>query len=442
MGERWLFTGFSKLALKEKKELIASLADDPGSFINDMKAHLHPDSSIQQIYMHFSENVLTNFFLPYGIAPNFLVNGKIYHVPMVTEESSVVAAAASAAKFWSDKGGFHCEVISTIRKGQVHFCWKGDERRLKQFFDNKKNILIGSTTALSTRMIKRGAGIKQVELLYLPEVHENYFQLDISFKTADAMGANFMNSCLELIASEWEKIIETNDDFEGSEKSCEIIMSILSNYSPDCIVNCRVEAEIDRLNNHIDGYTGREFAKKFALAIEIARQDVQRAVTHNKGIFNGIDAVVLATGNDFRAVEANGHAYAARDGKYRSLSAVEVLRDKFIFMLELPLMIGTVGGITDIHPLARRSIEVLGKPSATELMQIAAAVGLANNYSAIKSLISGGIQAGHMKLHLSNIMVQLGATNTETEQIKKNFKNRKVSYSAVREYLSLLRNQE
>jgi len=236
-----------------------------------------------------------------------------------------------------------------------------------------------------------------------------------------------------------KKRIETNENFSDAEKSCELIMSILSNYSPECIVNCQAATDVSLFKSLIEKHTGNQFVEKFSKAVQIAKHDIQRAVTHNKGIFNGLDAVILATGNDFRAVEANGHAYAARDGVYRALSDVEIRNDRFIFSLELPMTVGTVGGVTSLHPMAKRSLEILGNPSAAELMQIAGAVGLATNFSAIRSLISGGIQAGHMKMHLSNIMKQLGVTDMERSQIADEFSDRRISFSEVREYLSDLR---
>lgn len=171
-------------------------------------------------------------------------------------------------------------------------------------------------------------------------------------------------------------------------------------------------------------------------AVEVARQDTHRAVTHNKGIFNGLDSVIIATGNDFRAVEACGHAYAARDGVYRSLSYAKVRNGKFRFELKIPLAIGTVGGLTSGHPMARTSLKLLGDPSAEELMMIVAAAGLANNFSAVRSMITGGIQEGHMKMHLANILRQLDATEKQKSAALTFFKKRTVSYSAVKTFIS------
>jgi hydroxymethylglutaryl-CoA reductase len=183
-----------------------------------------------------------------------------------------------------------------------------------------------------------------------------------------------------------------------------------------------------------------EFAQKFARAIRISKIDVTRATTHNKGIFNGIDAVVLATGNDFRAVEACGHAYAARDGQYRGLSDVEIVDGKFRFSLEIPLAIGSVGGLTSLHPMARLSLDMLGRPGAAELMKIVASIGLAQNFAAVRSLVTSGIQKGHMKMHLMNILNHLEASEAEREKAKVYFENEVISFKSVREFIAGLRN--
>lgn len=188
--------------------------------------------------------------------------------------------------------------------------------------------------------------------------------------------------------------------------------------------------------------TGEEFASKFQLAVRIAEEDVYRATTHNKGIFNGVDAVVIATGNDFRAVEAAGHTYAARTGKYKSLSTVELKDGKFIYSLTLPMALGTVGGLTSLHPLAKQSLEMLGNPSAEELMMIAASVGLANNFAAVRSLVTKGIQMGHMKIHLMNILNHFEATDEEKTKAVEYFIGQKVSFNNVRQFLNKTRNLE
>jgi hydroxymethylglutaryl-CoA reductase len=232
-------------------------------------------------------------------------------------------------------------------------------------------------------------------------------------------------------------------EFRGRERELEVIMAILSNYTPECRVKAWVECPVEDLGTFKGGMAARAFARKFVTAIRIAEGDPYRAATHNKGIFNGVDAVILATGNDFRAIEACGHAYAARGGRYGSLSHAEITEDdRLRFELDLPLAVGTVGGLTALHPLAKRSLELLGHPSATELMEIIAATGLMQNFSAVRSLVTTGIQYGHMRMHLTNILNHFGATETEAEKALAFFADKTVSFRSVREFLGQLRGGE
>ena len=216
-------------------------------------------------------------------------------------------------------------------------------------------------------------------------------------------------------------------------------MSILSNYTPDCRVHAWVECPVTDLGDFEGGLGPEEFARRFYTAVRIAQIDPYRATTHNKGIFNGIDAVVLATANDFRAVEACGHTWAARSGKYKGLSKCSVTDGIFRFELEIPLAVGTVGGLTTLHPLAKRSLEMLGNPDASTLMQVIAATGLMQNFSAIRSLVTTGIQKGHMRMHLHNMLLRLEATETETTQAIKYFEDKTVSFPDLRKFIEQLR---
>ena len=268
---------------------------------------------------------------------------------------------------------------------------------------------------------------------------ENYYQLKASFETCDSMGANFINSVLESFAATLKEEALRYREFDENEKDIEIVLAILSNYTPECLVKVWVECDIEELGEFDGNMTADAFARKFETAVKIAHADVYRATTHNKGIFNGIDGVIMATGNDFRAVEACGHVYASRNGKYQSLSKSEIKNGRFRFSLEIPLALGTIGGLTCLHPLAKRSLEILGNPSAKELMMIAATAGLANDFAALKSMVTVGIQKGHMKMHLLNILKQLHATEREIEKAKEHFTHNVVSYPAVRNYLIALR---
>lgn len=417
--------------------LCAHFLDGSEAVKNQLAGFWHQDSDLQQVLDGFSENTLSNFPMPFGIAPNFMINGKIYAVPMAIEESSVVAAAASAAKFWLPLGGFHTEVVNTIKLGQLHFRWSGSSERWKSLFPRIEKMLRVEATHLTANMENRGGGILKIEWLRNPDIAADYYQLRVSFETCDSMGANFINSILEQFGATLKQWATNAGDLNADERDLEVTMAILSNYTPDCVVRAWVECSMSEMKKAIKtGDDVRHFCHKFESAVNIAIHDPYRAVTHNKGIFNGIDAVVLATANDFRAIEACGHAYAARDGQYRSLSKCTIKDDHFRFELEIPLAVGTVGGLTKLHPLAKLSLQILEQPSAQELMQIIAATGLAQNFGALRSLVTTGIQAGHMKMHLQNILIHLGATTAQIEEAKAYFADRTVSFSAVREFMA------
>ena len=411
-----IISGFSKFSKEEKIDwLTANFFQNPSETTKIIKQYWNENEKLQNLHDDFIENTITNFYLPFGVAPNFVINGKEYVVPMVIEESSVVAAASLIAKFWSTKGGFKTSVLGTTKIGQVHFLFAGKKADLEKYFQENKTELYAATASITKNMEKRGGGILDIQLVDKTIDLPNYYQLHITFETKDSMGANFINSCLEAIANKFR-----NDEIE-------IIMSILSNYVPECLVRAEVSCKIEDLG--IDN--PQKFAEKFYQAVKIAEIEPYRAVTHNKGIMNGIDAVVLATGNDFRAIEAGVHAYASRSGKYTSLSHCTIDDGIFKFWIEIPLALGTVGGLTALHPMSKISLEMLQNPSAKELMQIMAAAGLAQNFAALRALTTKGIQHGHMKMHLQNILNQLGATKKEKNELIEFFKNQTVSHAAV-----------
>lgn len=419
--------GFSKLTKEEKIDWLTKTFLSDNKFANNiLKCYWNKDEQLQRLHDEFVENTISNFYLPYAIAPNFFINGEPYVIPMVVEESSVVAAASLTGKFWSERGGFKTEIISSTKTGQVHFMYDGDFKELQSYFKSIKSSLFRATENITKNMRKRGGGISAIELKNKSGKLSNYYQLHVSFNTIDSMGANFINSCLEIIAKTFSK------------KDCiEIVMSILSNHIPDCIVRAEVSCKIDEL-----GENAEVFAKKFYQAVQIAQVDPYRAVTHNKGIMNGVDAVVIATGNDFRAVEAGAHAYASKNGQYKSLSNCSIDNQNFKFWIEIPLALGTIGGLTALHPLAKLSLEILQNPTAKELMQIVAVTGLAQNFAALKALTTTGIQLGHMKMHLQNILNQLGASKEEKSKLINYFKNKEISYNSATEALDKLRNTE
>ncbi|WKB82293.1 hydroxymethylglutaryl-CoA reductase, degradative [Cellulophaga lytica] len=423
--------GFSKLSKDEKINWIASnYTHNTQQTKEVLKVYWNSDAKLQKLHDEFIENTITNYYLPLGIAPNFLINNKLYAVPMAIEESSVVAAASKAAKFWLTRGGFKTTILGTEKVGQVHFIFKGDEKKLESFFTSIKPALFNDSDSITSSMKKRGGGITNIELRNKTEDLEHYYQLHCTFETLDAMGANFINSCLEQFAKTLKREALAYTDFSDEEKNIEVVMSILSNYVPNCVVRAEVSCTVEELSEgSIE--EAQHLAEKIVQAVNIAKIEPYRAVTHNKGIMNGIDAVILATGNDFRAIEAGVHAYASRNGKYSSLTNASVENGVFKFWLDVPLALGTVGGLTNLHPLVKTALEILQKPSAIELMQIVAATGLAQNFAAVRSLVTTGIQEGHMKMHLLNILNQLGATDSDKKILTAHFKTNTVTHSAV-----------
>jgi len=430
-----VFSGFSKLNREQRIDHIVQNSLLISSEALGFDDYRSPDVNQQRIDSEMIENYIGNFPIPMGIVTNMIINEETFIVPFVTEESSVIAAASKAAKFWAERGGFKATVLGMVKKGQVHFTWNGNQQLIKDLFPVIRKKLFDATQTITEKMRQRSGGITAIELIDKTEELPDYFQINVSFETADAMGANFINTCLEKISSVLQNINELNT----GDNNVEIIMAILSNYTPDCLVRCWLECPVEELEQWNKKLSYNAFASKFKQSVDIANIDISRAVTHNKGIFNGIDAVLLATGNDWRATSSSAHAYASRDGKYRGLTTVRLTENMFTYELELPLAIGTVGGITGIHPIVKNSLAILKYPDAPKLMMIAAASGLASNFAAIASLITTGIQAGHMKMHLSNILNQLNANSLESENARSYFTDNAVSYAAVEEFIGQLR---
>nr|WP_288931876.1 hydroxymethylglutaryl-CoA reductase, degradative [uncultured Allomuricauda sp.] len=432
--------GFSKLSKTEKIDWIATnCTKDPKNTKRLLEQYWNANPKVQKLHDEFIENTISNYYLPFAIAPNFLINGDYLAIPMAIEESSVVAAASKAAKFWLERGGFKTEILGTEKVGQVHFIYKGDKEKLSGFFNFVKPELLKSVASITQNMEKRGGGINNIELRDLSGKIEGYHQLHCTFETLDAMGANFVNSCLEQFAKTLKEQALSFDPFTDEEKNIEIVMSILSNYVPNCLVKAEVSCSVSDLGNA--DMPPEKFAEKFIQAVNIAKVEPYRAVTHNKGIMNGIDAVVLATGNDFRAVEAGVHAYAAKEGQYSSLTHAKIEDGIFKFWIEVPLALGTIGGLTSLHPLVKLALEILQNPTAKQLMQIVAVAGLAQNFAAVRSLVTTGIQKGHMKMHLLNMLNQMGATETEKQQLVTYFKDQTVTNASVKEALEKIKSE-
>ncbi|MCC7520641.1 MAG: hydroxymethylglutaryl-CoA reductase, degradative [Flavobacteriaceae bacterium] len=411
-----VISGFSKLSKQEKVDWLTDNFTEVGIKAKEvLQQYWNEDRILQSLHDDFVENTVSNFYLPYAVAPNFVINGRDYTIPMAVEESSVVAAASMVAKFWSSRGGIKTTILSTRKSGQIHLMYAGDAGGLQFYFDKMKAQLLRVTEPITENMRLRGGGIVDIELRNKTAELPHYYQIHVTFQTKDSMGANFINTCLEAIADAFKR------------PDIEIVMSILSNYVPECVVRAEVSCKVKDLYES----DAKLYAEKFVQAVKIAEIEPFRAVTHNKGIMNGVDAVVIATGNDFRAVEAGVHAYASRNGKYASLSHAEITNGIFRFWLDLPLSLGTVGGLTKLHPLAKLSLEILQNPNAEELMQIVAAAGLAQNFAALRALTTTGIQKGHMKLHLTNIIKLLDATKKEKDFLIQYFENKTVSHKAV-----------
>lgn len=403
-----------------KKEL--SLTQKDSFFDEFTLSRVEDQHRIESI----SENVISNYHLPYSIAPNFLINQKEYVIPLVIEESSVVAALSSSAKFWAQRGGVKAKVINKIKKGHVHFISESPYIRLQEYLEQNESLIRSSLHIYEQSMKQRGGGLTSMKLKDHNDFIPGYYTIEIEVNTCDAMGANYINTLLEKIG------------FEISKNSqIEVIMSILSNNTPDCLVEASVSCHIDQLD--IGRYSGREFARRFDLAVKMAEVNKDRAVTHNKGILNGVDAVAIATGNDFRAIEASIHSYACSNGDYRGLSRSVIEDDHLKFSLKLPLCVGTVGGLTKLHPLAQKSLQILGNPDSTELMEIMASVGLLQNFAALKTLTTVGIQSGHMKMHLNNILMMVNAKPREILKAEKYFSDKVISVSAVRSFIERVR---
>lgn len=423
--------GFSKLTKQAKIEwLVNHYAGDPTSSMEMLSGYWHNQPEVQKLHDEFIENTISNYYMPFGVAPNFLINGKLYAIPLAIEESSVVAAAAKAANFWLDRGGFSAKVLSMVKVGHVHFIWEGKNvDALYRIFAENQHRFFENTESITKNMRARGGGVMGLDLKDKTDLETGYFQIEARFETCDSMGANFINSCLESFAQTLKDLVAEHAN-ELGDAPLQVVMSILSNFTPECLVRADVRCKISEIEEG-SGIDNQEFADKFCRAIRIASVEPYRAVTHNKGIMNGIDSVIIATGNDFRATEACAHAFAAKDGRYTSLTHAAIEGGEFHFWIELPLSLGTVGGITNLHPMVRFAHELLGYPSAGELMEITAVAGLAQNFSAVRSLITSGIQKGHMKMHLLNILNQLEATDQEKELVVAHFKDKVVSHSAA-----------
>ncbi|TLQ03590.1 hydroxymethylglutaryl-CoA reductase, degradative [Pediococcus stilesii] len=346
---------------------------------------------VDSVHQEQIENYLTDFSLPEGIGVNLKVNGKEYVVPMVTEEPSVIAAASNGAKIVNQAGGFIAQ-SQRLMMGQLLIS-KARFEAIDEYVKTNQEILLEIANAAHPSIQKRGGGALKMTARRLDT---NKTSVDLLVDTKEAMGANTLNSMLEALKVDFEKHVVDVD------------MAILSNLADQAltVVTCKVPTKS----------LGDELAQRIVLASEYAQVDPYRAATHNKGIMNGIDAVVIATGNDWRAVESGAHAYAARDGQYRGLSTWKISDDQLVGKIQLPLPVATVGGSIGINTMAQLNLKILGSPNAKRLAEIIGSVGLAQNFAALKAIVSEGIQRGHMRLQAKSLLLEHGAPNDKLSE--------------------------
>lgn len=382
-------SGFYKMSIEERQKVVQSFADLTSE---DMEILNNPDALSFEKADHMVENVIGRFQLPMGIATNLIVNGKEYLVPMATEEPSVIAAASNASKFVRSKGGVTASSSESCMIAQIQIMGVENPYFAKTVLMEHKEDIIAFANEQDPVLVSLGGGAKDIEVRVLDSKVGPMVVLHLIVDTKDAMGANAVNTMAEALAP----MIETLS--KGT-----VYLKILSNLADRRIIRARAIADKEALG-------GEDVVDAIICAGEFANVDPYRAATHNKGIMNGISAVVLATGNDTRAVEAGAHAYAARTGIYTSLTKWEKTPEGDLAgSIELPLAVGLVGGATATHPTAKLAVKILGVKSAVELAQVIAAVGLVQNLAAIKALATEGIQRGHMSLHARNIAIIAGA---------------------------------
>ncbi|MFJ7700057.1 hydroxymethylglutaryl-CoA reductase, degradative [Lysinibacillus fusiformis] len=387
--------GFYLLSVEERIKLIA----EKSKLTNEEVEALNSGISLE-LADAMVENVIGHISIPLGVAANFKVNGKEVFIPMATEEPSVIAAASNAARAAYELGGIFTSSSGTVMRGQIQVLNIDDPHAARaKIFEHKEEI-IEHCNAKDPTLVKLGGGVKDVEVHLIDTAKETMVVVHLIVDTKDAMGANAVNTMAESVSPLIERI--TNG---------RVVLRIISNLADKRIVRARGEFSTEMLG-------GIEIAKNIVSAYEFADSDPYRAATHNKGVMNGITAAVLASGNDTRAVEAGAHAYAARSGRYRSLTTWELNKEgNLVGTLELPLAVGIVGGATKTHPVAKAALKIMDVQSAEELASYIAAVGLVENLASLRALSAEGIQSGHMRLHAKNLAVMAGATGDIIDRV-------------------------
>lgn len=372
--------------------------------LNTVQTQLLRDSAVNKsLGDTMIENYITDYHFPEGIAFHYLINNKDYIVPMVTEEPSVVAASSHGAAIIAKAGGFFAKSSERMMIGQIILEEVTDVKKTSEELKSLEKVLLEIANKAHPSLKKRGGGAKWLRVRILDY---DLISVDIAIDVQEAMGANMVNTMLEAVALNIKNKLQQV-----------ILMSILSNYATECIAKASCKIPFELLSK--DNVSGKSIAQKIAQASRIAQLDIYRATTHNKGIMNGIDAVVMATGNDWRAIESGAHAYAARNGRYKGLSSWSVDDNYLSGEIELPLPIGFVGGSIGIVPLVKVNQKLMNVESANELENVIVSVGLAQNLAALLALVTDGIQKGHMKLQLKSLVTAAGAKDTEKEEIIK-----------------------
>ncbi|MCR8852510.1 hydroxymethylglutaryl-CoA reductase, degradative [Lysinibacillus fusiformis] len=387
--------GFYLLSVEERIKLIA----EKSKLTNEEVEALNSGISLE-LADAMVENVIGHISIPLGVAANFKVNGKEVFIPMATEEPSVIAAASNAARAAYDLGGIFTSSSGTVMRGQIQVLNIDDPHAARAKIFEHKDEIIEHCNAKDPTLVKLGGGVKDVEVHLIDTAKETMVVVHLIVDTKDAMGANAVNTMAESVSPLIERI--TNG---------RVVLRIISNLADKRIVRARGEFSTEMLG-------GIDIAKNIVSAYEFADADPYRAATHNKGVMNGITAAVLASGNDTRAVEAGAHAYAARSGRYRSLTTWELNKaGNLVGTLELPLAVGIVGGATKTHPVAKAALKIMDVQSAEELASYIAAVGLVENLASLRALSAEGIQSGHMRLHAKNLAVMAGATGDIIDRV-------------------------
>ena len=422
------WTGFSKKTPAERLEFLKAhellQAENWQNLANQI--HLPLETANQM-----SENVLSVLALPYSIAPDFLIDGQVYQVPFATEEPSVVAAASFAAKIIKRSGGFKTEIHNRQMIGQVALYDVPDVAKALEQIQNEKSALLELANQAYPSIVKRGGGARELRTDFL-EGETDFLVVYLVVDTQEAMGANILNTMLEALKERLEELT-------GGQS----LMAILSNYATEALVTASCEIDFHSLSR--DKAEAERTAQRIALASQFAKQDPYRASTHNKGIFNGIDAVLLATGNDWRAIEAGAHAYAVRDGRYQGLSNWKAnLEEKKLYgQLTLPMPVAAKGGSIGLNPMVVASFDLLGQPTAKELASIIASVGLAQNFAALRALVTTGIQAGHMKLQAKSLALLAGAQEDEIAAVVAELlKKKQFNQAKAKEILTKMRKEK